>query len=75
MAEMQFHPVSELFPMLPAPEFEALVADTAQSGLREQIHEVGDHRAGLSATRLAATPYQAAPLPNHRHTLWSQHYA
>jgi len=23
----------------------------------------------------AATPYQAAPLPNHRHTLWSQHYA
>ena len=75
MVEMKFHPVCELFPAMLEKEFAALMSDIAQSGLREQIHEVRDHRAGLSATRLAATPYQAAPLPNHRHTLWSQHYA
>lgn len=75
MVEWKCHPVCELFPAIALAKFETLAADTAQSGLREQIHEVGDHRAGLSATRLAATPYQAAPLPNHRHTLWSQHYA
>ena len=37
MTEMQFHPVSELFPRMPAPEFEALVADVAHNGLREPI--------------------------------------
>ncbi len=41
MNEMSFHPVSELFPALPENEFEALVADIAQNGLREPIHVVG----------------------------------
>ncbi len=41
MNEMNFHPVSELFPALPDKEFEALVADIAQNGLREPIHMVG----------------------------------
>lgn len=35
---MEFHPVSELFPVMPPVEFEALVADIAQNGLREPIH-------------------------------------
>lgn len=42
MTEMQFHPVSELFPGMPAPEFEALVADIAHNGLREPIHVMGE---------------------------------
>ncbi len=41
MHEMEFHPVSELFPAIPEKEFEALVADIAQNGLREPIHVVG----------------------------------
>lgn len=41
MHEMAFHPVSALFPVLPENEFEALVADIAQNGLREPIHVVG----------------------------------
>ena len=41
MNEMSFHPVSELFPALPENEFEALVVDIAQNGLREPIHVVG----------------------------------
>lgn len=75
MLEMQFHPVCELFPEMQEKVFTARVADSARSGLHEPIHVISDHRADPSATRLAATPHQAAPLPNHRHTLWSQHYA
>ena len=41
MNEMGFHPVSALFPELPKNEFEALVADIAQNGLREPIHVMG----------------------------------
>lgn len=75
MVEMKFHPVCELFPAMQEKEFEALVSDSARSVLHEPIHVISDHRADPSATRLAATPHQAAPLPNHRHTLWSQQYA
>jgi len=75
MVEIKFQPVCELFPARQEKELETLVGDIARSGLHEPIHVVSDHRAGPSATRLAATPYQAAPLPNHRHTLWSQHHA
>jgi ParB-like chromosome segregation protein Spo0J len=41
MNEMEFHPVSALFPELPENEFEALVADIVQNGLREPIHVMG----------------------------------
>ena len=75
MVEMKFHPVCELFPAMQEKEFAALMSDSARSGLHAPIHVVSDHSASPSATRLAATPYQAAPLPNHRHTLWSQHHA
>ena len=41
MVEMKFHPVCELFPAMQEKEFEALVSDIAQNGLREPIHVLG----------------------------------
>ncbi len=42
MKTMLFHPVSELFPVMAQGEFEALVADITQNGLREPIHVLGE---------------------------------
>ena len=42
MAEMQFHPVSELFPAMAQAEFDALVSDITENGLREPIHIMGN---------------------------------
>ena len=41
MKEMQFHPVSELFPVMPEKEFATLVADIQQNGLCEPIRVAG----------------------------------
>ena len=38
MLEMQFHPLSGLFPPMSESEFSALVADVGANGLREPLH-------------------------------------
>lgn len=38
MVEMQFHPLSGLFPLMSESEFSALVADVSANGLREPLH-------------------------------------
>ena len=42
MEQMQFHPVSELFPAMPEAEFETLVADIRTNGLHEPIQVLGN---------------------------------
>ena len=62
---LTFHPIAEIFPMIEGPEFDALVADVREHGLREPIvtfeGAILDGRNRFRACQAAGIPYRLEP--------------